>query len=52
MWVVNNTNVLIADLSIVTILLILWLIFGKKDYIALGMILVYASMIPIWHYYH
>ena len=48
----NHHAVLTADISIVVTLLILWLIFGKKDYIALGMIMVYVSMIPVWHYFH
>ena len=48
----NHHAVLTADISVVVILLMLWLIFGKKDYIALGMILVYVSMFPIWHYFH
>ena len=50
-WVVDNTNVLIADLTFATLILIVWLIWLKNDYISLGMILVYVSMIPIWHYY-
>ena len=50
-WIVDNTNVLIADITFVTLVLIVWLIWLKKDYIALGMILLYVSMIPIWHYY-
>ena len=51
-WVVDNTSVLIADLTFAIIILIVWLIWLKNDYISLGMILVYVSMIPIWHYFN
>ena len=50
-WVVDNTNVFMADITFATLILIVWLIWLKKDYIALGMILFYISMIPIWHYF-
>ena len=50
--VVDNTNVLIADITFATLFLIVWFIWLKKDWITLGMILFYISMIPIWHYYH
>ena len=49
-WVVDNTNVFIADITFAALILIVWLIWLRNDYISLGMILVYVSMIPIWHY--
>ena len=51
-WVVDNSNVLIADISFATLILIVWIIWLRKDWIVLGMILFYISMIPIWHYYN
>ena len=51
MWVVDNTNVLIADITLALLFIIVWFIWLKKDWITLGMILFYISMIPIWHYY-
>ena len=52
MWVVDNTNVLIADIILATLFLTVWFIWLRKDWITLGFILFYISMIPIWHYYH
>ena len=49
---VDYTNVLIADITFVAVFLIVWFTWLRKDWIALGMILFYISMIPIWHYYH
>ena len=51
-WIVDNTNVLIADITFATLVLIVWLIWLRKDWIALGMILFYISMIPVWHYFN
>ena len=51
-WVVDNSNVLIADITFATLILIVWIIWLRKDWIVLGMILFYISMIPIWHYYN
>ena len=51
-WVVDNTNVLIAYLTFAILILIVWLIWVKNDYISLGMILAYVSMIPIWNYFN
>ena len=51
-WVVDNSNVLIADISFATLILIVWIIWLRKDWIVLGMILFYISMIPIWHYFN
>ena len=51
-WVVDNSNVLIADISFATLILIVWIIWLRKDWIVLVMILFYISMIPIWHYYN
>ena len=52
MWVVDNTNVLIADITLALLFIIVWFIWLRKDWISLGMILFYISMIPIWPYYH
>ena len=48
---VDYTNVLIADCIFATLFLIIWFIWLRRDWIALGFILVYISMIPIWHYF-
>ena len=50
--VVDYTNVLIADISFAVLILIVWFIWLRKDYISLSFILFYISMIPIWHYYN
>ena len=50
-WTTDYTNVLIADVSFATIVLIAWFIWLRKDWISLGFIVFYISMIPIWHYY-
>ena len=51
-WVVDNSKVLIADITFATLILIVWIIWLRKDWIVLGIILFYISMIPIWHYYN
>ena len=51
-WITDYTNVLIADITFASLVLIAWLIWFKKDWISLGFILFYISMIPIWHYFH
>ena len=51
-WVVDNSKVLIADITLAVLVLLVWLIWLRKDWIALGMILFYISMIPIWHYFN
>ena len=51
-WVVDNSKVLIADITFAVLVLLVWLIWLRKDWIALGMILFYISMIPIWHYFN
>ena len=51
-WVVDNTNVLIADITFATLVLIAWLIWLRKDWISFGFILIYISAIPIWHYFN
>ena len=51
-WVVDNTNVFMADITFAALILIVWLIWLRKDWIALGMILFYISMIPVWHYFN
>ena len=48
----DYTNVLIADISFATLIVIAWFIWLRKDWIALGFILFYISMIPIWHYFN
>ena len=48
----DYTNVLIADITFATLIVIAWFIWLRKDWIALSIILFYISMIPIWHYYH
>ena len=50
--VVDNTNVLIADITFATLILIAWFIWMRKDWISFSFILFYISMIPLWHYYH
>ncbi len=50
-FVTDYTNVLIADIVFASLVLIAWLIWLRKDWIALGFIVFYISMIPIWHYY-
>ena len=50
-FVTDYTNVLIADIVFASLVLVAWLIWLRKDWIALGFILFYMSMIPIWHYY-
>ena len=50
--VVDNTNVLIADITFAVLILIVWFIWLRKDWIALSFILFYISMIPIWHYFN
>ena len=50
-WTTDYTNVLIADISFAVLVLIVWFIWLRKDWIALSIILFYISMIPIWHYY-
>ena len=47
----DYTNVLIADIILASLVVIWWLIWNRHDYITLGIILFYISMIPIWHYY-
>ena len=49
---VDYTNVLIADCIFATLVLIAWFIWLRRDWISLGFILFYISMIPIWHYYN
>ena len=51
-WTTDYTNVLIADVSFATIVLIAWFIWLRKDLISLGFIVFYISMIPIWHYFN
>jgi len=51
-WVVDNTNVLIADITFITLISIIWLIWFRKDWVAFSFILIYISMIPIWHYFN
>ena len=50
-WTTDYTNLLIADVSFATIVLIAWFIWLRKDWISLGFIVFYISMIPIRHYY-
>jgi hypothetical protein len=50
-FVTDYTNVLIADIVFASLVLVAWLIWLRKDWIALGFIVFYISMIPIWHYY-
>ena len=50
--VVDNSNVLIADITFAVLILIVWFIWLRKDWIALSFILFYISMIPIWHYFN
>ena len=50
-WTTDYTNVLIADISFAVLVLIVWSIWLRKDWISLSIILFYISMIPIWHYY-
>ena len=51
-WIVDNTNVLIADITFAVLVLLAWFIWLRKDWIALGFILFYISMLPIWHYFN
>ena len=51
-WTTDYTNVLIADISFAVLILIVWFIWLRKDYISLSFILFYISMIPIWHYFN
>ena len=51
-WVVDNSNVLIADIVFATSILLIWFIWMRKDWIAFSFISFYISMIPLWHYYH
>ena len=48
----DYTNVLIADIFLGVSALLVWIIWLRKDWISLGIILFYVSMIPLWHYYH
>ena len=48
----DYTNVLIADISFAVLVLIAWFIWLRKDWITLGFVLFYISMIPIWHYFN
>ena len=50
--VVDNTNVLIADIVFATFILLIWFIWMRKDWIAFSFISFYISMIPIWHYFN
>ena len=50
--VVDYSKVLIADITFAVLVLLVWFIWLRKDWIALGIILFYISMIPIWHYYN
>lgn len=51
-WVVDYSNVLIADITFAVLILIVWFIWLRKDWITLGIIVFYISMIPIWHYFN
>ena len=51
-WVVDYSNVLIADITFAVLILIVWFIWLRKDWITLGIILFYISMIPTWHYFN
>jgi hypothetical protein len=51
-WVIDNSNVLIADIAFSIFFIIAWFLWFRKDWIAFSFILFYISMIPIWHYYH
>ena len=50
-WTVDYTNVLIADIVFAILVVLFWFIWLRRDWISLGFILFYISMIPIWHYY-